>query len=377
MIHAKHMSALHATPEQHSKPWWSLLFEGSKPKHIIAEGWQSQLNRSMAEEELTAVDNIVRNCACCRKTKEGPEVGRVGEQGDLVAPQGYVAEPLNHKGLLCDWHAVHSMQRSGEVTIPDLLPTVTIEVEDQALHQSLCDALESELSRLVVPLNSQRSNAKDQLEGTVRSLTLGAYCVRGAGVTRLSEKHAKVLELVHRLAAQCPQVGPYLAVTVNQLSSLLPHRDKNNQHYNFIMLLGDFSYGELWLGDDKVQVDDVSFAELKRQSGVRVRRKRQWVAFDPQRLHAVLPAKGTRWSVVLYTPKHVQHLSALDWQHLAHLGFPVQHAWERFGCHALDGGGALAKVFTQKCGELTDGQGGTNENTLADQYWQAVAKSPK
>eukprot|EP00971_Amphidinium_carterae_P022958 452959-Amphidinium_carterae.1 len=211
---------------------------------------------------------------------------------------------MNHKGLVCDWPATHMMARSGENPKLDLLPTIRIETTDQTAHQALCDALEEELNRYVIPLSPQRSNARDQQEGTVRSLALGAYCVRGAGVTRVTEKHAKLLELVHRLAGLHPQIGPYLSVSVNQLSSLLPHRDKNNQSYNYIILLGDFTHGELWLGDATLAQEEDAVSAFHRQSGNLVKRKRQWVAFDPRRMHGVLPSAGKRWSIVLYTPKH-------------------------------------------------------------------------
>eukprot|EP00971_Amphidinium_carterae_P302273 6006118-Amphidinium_carterae.2 len=91
-------------------------------------------------------------------------------------------------------------------------------------------------------------------------------------------------------------------------------------------------------------------------------------------MHGVLRATAKRWSIVLYTPKHMKHLSDLDWQHLAHLGFPVQLAWERFGCHDGLGLGSPAKNLAQRCGELT--KNAEREEgpcvALADQYWSEV-----
>ena len=88
----------------------------------------------------------------------------------------------------------------------------------------------------------------------------------------------------------------YSTCHVNKNFNGVPHVDKNNVGLSWALSLGDCEGGELMCETDNPRV-------LERHTT-----RRRPVIFDGHRPHWVLPYEGTRYSVILYTSKHGEHL---------------------------------------------------------------------
>eukprot|EP00971_Amphidinium_carterae_P053825 1060073-Amphidinium_carterae.1 len=187
-------------------------------------------------------------------------------------------------------------QENGITVLPAELP--------QALQQSLMTT-----TSRVLPLADNNRPQVQNGQQTVRSLTLGCYTRRGLGVTCASEDPAwrALLLAAHAAAKRQPKsiAQPYLAVTITE-GSVARHTDQNNQGDTNLLVLGDFSGGNL----------------LIEQTVVKARNA--WVHFNPQRVHAVEAYDGVRRSFAFYSPKHTAKLPRDSWDTLERLGFPVQ-----------------------------------------------------
>eukprot|EP00971_Amphidinium_carterae_P092891 1839334-Amphidinium_carterae.1 len=82
-----------------------------------------------------------------------------------------------------------------------------------------------------------------------RSHLLGAYVVRGVGLSRATDtvRGRRVLELVHQLAALRPGCDTrearfsYLSVNLNQNPVLVAHTDRSNLGWSWNLALGSYT----------------------------------------------------------------------------------------------------------------------------------------
>ena len=96
-----------------------------------------------------------------------------------------------------------------------------------------------------------------------------------------SEYHGDSGETYELVKAIAPDIAPGWHLTVNRNVQCHPHRDRY-QLENHVMLLGDFTGGELCCGS------------------LRTNQKGVWHRFDPRETHWTEPFEGTRYSLVLY-----------------------------------------------------------------------------
>eukprot|EP00971_Amphidinium_carterae_P097772 1934644-Amphidinium_carterae.1 len=181
------------------------------------------------------------------------------------------------------------------------------------VHDTVAAELEEWLMGTTVPKAHTRYNLC-QNGVAARSVLLGAYCQRGLGVTRATEKGkwSRALELIHELAKR--RTGErfnksYLSIQVNSYDSgpgVPKHRDKNNEGLSDIYVCGQFEGGELYCNEQRV--DAIG----------------QWGVLDGKEWHWTEPNRGRRLSIVLFTPKGWERLDAKHMEALAELGFPVR-----------------------------------------------------
>eukprot|EP00971_Amphidinium_carterae_P212915 4225755-Amphidinium_carterae.1 len=97
-----------------------------------------------------------------------------------------------------------------------------------------------------------------------------------------------------------------------------------------VIALGQYSGGELWVETPNPTSDCVPPPSKRgaQDDGLLGRRyhiHHKWLAFHPHCLHTIYPVtEGTRYSVVLYNPGHLDQVPESVWSRLGDLGFPVR-----------------------------------------------------
>eukprot|EP00971_Amphidinium_carterae_P246199 4889689-Amphidinium_carterae.1 len=179
------------------------------------------------------------------------------------------------------------------------------------------DEIESELTQIlegnVIPLAPQRTNICSTGMAP-RSVLLGAYTTRGAGITKRCgiKRWSKVLSLVHELAKRRGEGRnsvPYCAVQITATCNgqhLPAHTDGNNEGLTDIFVLGEFRGGTLRC--DGKEIDAIG----------------KWAVFDGCKSHQVDAYEGVRISVALYRPKGWQKLPTSVREDLIRHGFPIE-----------------------------------------------------
>eukprot|EP00971_Amphidinium_carterae_P122874 2432217-Amphidinium_carterae.2 len=161
-------------------------------------------------------------------------------------------------------------------------------------------------------------------------------------------------------SSQVGEVG-YLSININDNEMLPGHRDVNNLSSTWVCATGDYRGGLLWVQMFADEVDDQCVPmppDLQGKAPPNLVGKlydpyHDWVVFDGDRWHCVLPAYGRRISVSLFTPRGYRLLEPQHWQQLYDLGFvispllkvrlasmdaeplPVQRAFEKLGRDVL------------------------------------------
>eukprot|EP00971_Amphidinium_carterae_P339228 6476890-Amphidinium_carterae.2 len=200
------------------------------------------------------------------------------------------------------------------------------------------EARDQKRVRSRVPDALQRPGAK--LGHVPRSLLIGAYTTQGEGVSRASQQSwvRDVLRLVLDLAKlRPPNLHPrgFLSVNLNHNALLPAHRDKHNLSETWLASFGDHVGGSLWVEAIDNELVDCA-GELKPLPralqggapdglmGFVIPIKHTWTSFSGLRWHAVLPCRGHRLSVSLFSPRHVWRLTPSHWSLLRELGFATE-----------------------------------------------------
>eukprot|EP00971_Amphidinium_carterae_P139730 2768323-Amphidinium_carterae.1 len=175
-------------------------------------------------------------------------------------------------------------------------------------------------------------------------MLLGAYTTQGQGVSRASEHEwtKKVLCQVQQLAELRPaslEPGDFLSVNLNQNPKLPAHRDRHNLNETWLATCGEHTGGALWI--EAVGDEIERFKDLLRPLPPSLRGgspagllglvwplQGKWTRFSGLRWHAILPSRGERYSVSLFSPRHLGRLHDHHWQLLSELGFHTQRLRE-------------------------------------------------
>ena len=99
------------------------------------------------------------------------------------------------------------------------------------------------------PKARQRTNVVTP-DYTPRGRLFGGYATRGKGVTMASYRFPEVTFAIHSLAATRPSGfadEPYLSAQLNFAMSLPVQKDENNHSMTWLIALGNFTGGRLWI----------------------------------------------------------------------------------------------------------------------------------
>ena len=192
----------------------------------------------------------------------------------------------------------------------------TLSAADEASERASCEPpTESEVEnakRIVLehslPRAKHRANvsAKDYVPP---GRLFGGFATRGEGITNATFRYPEVVSAIHVLAATRPKgftAEPYLCVQLNAASSLPLHKDKTNFSRSWLLVLGDYDGGRLWV-ESPIGTNPTPCAVNSWQKALRgefIDVKNKWTQFDPQLYHCVEPVtRGERRSIALFSPR--------------------------------------------------------------------------
>eukprot|EP00971_Amphidinium_carterae_P064471 1277065-Amphidinium_carterae.1 len=129
--------------------------------------------------------------------------------------------------------------------------------------------------------------------------------------------------------------GEFLSVNLNQNPRLPAHRDRHNLSETWLATCGEHRGGALWIEaiDDEIELHKGELRPLPQALrggapegllGFVFPLQGTWTRFAGLRWHAILPAQGERYSVSLFSPRHIQRLTESHWDLLAELGFHTE-----------------------------------------------------
>lgn len=180
----------------------------------------------------------------------------------------------------------------------------------QSCDFSLASVLQV-LRCVVVPENTTRKNVMPEGAHSIRGLLLGLYVYGGSvGVAAHTTKRPWLTRLlVGALRSAAPDF-PFTSIQLNYNYASRPHVDKGNLGNSYIVGLGDYSGGELWVHDDTgpeqyvVEGQEDVSAFYRVGSAFRGRQLQVhniWTTFDGNKLHFTLPFQGERYSIIFFT----------------------------------------------------------------------------
>jgi len=127
----------------------------------------------------------------------------------------------------------------------------------------------------------------------VESFTLGIAPYRGNkeqnwrlhGPSKWNRKFPRLYKLLKRFMDVYHPEFEYTTIQLNKNFQCLPHVDKYNVGPSYIIALGDFTGGELFVDGQLYNI------------------RNRWKKFDGRKEHYVAPFQGERYSLVFFTHK--------------------------------------------------------------------------
>ena len=182
-----------------------------------------------------------------------------------------------------------------------------------------------------LPKARQRTNVVTP-EHAPRGRLFGGYTTRGEGVTIASHRFPQVVSAIHDIASTRPPgftEEPYLSAQVNASTSLPVHKDKNNHSFTWLIALGNFTGGRLWI-ESPIGTHPPPIprnAVERKLRGDYHNPHNTWICFDPQLYNALEEVtSGSRVSIALFTPKGWNKLTHNCMDELIDIGFYPPHS---------------------------------------------------
>ena len=156
--------------------------------------------------------------------------------------------------------------------------------------------------------------------------TLGVYAYGSVvGVSVLTQMCPEFCVYINRfLQMRLPSQGTWAAITVTRNVATRMHRDASNApgSCNWVYGLGGFTGGQVWVESSEGTIPRTDKKGVER-FGVHMPVSGQYACLDPLANHQVEPWKGTRWSIIAYTPRRFfEHAAGLK-PELEQAGFPT------------------------------------------------------
>lgn len=196
-------------------------------------------------------------------------------------------------------------------------------------------SVERALEAARVPLNGTRKNVIPHGEKAIRGAVVGLYVYADTiGVSSFSRRCPWLTRL---LVAFCRQECPgfdFTSIQVNVNYAARPHVDRNNLGASFIVGLGDYAGGKLWIHDesggaiahtlDEDIPQEPTYKKGETYMGREADIRGQWLQFNGNRLHLTRPFSGTRYSLVYFTCDRYAEAPTPIRSELQRMGFHFQ-----------------------------------------------------
>ena len=170
------------------------------------------------------------------------------------------------------------------------------------------------LRMLQVPPNTTRKNVMPIGQTYIQGMLFGLYSYGGSvGLASKTNKHPWLTKLLIGAFRSVAPDFPFTSIQLNYNYASRAHADANNLGTSFIVGLGDYTGGELWVHDESGDVeydiqgdeDVTAFYHVgKKVNGKLCKIKDTWTMFDGNVLHYTLPFKGERYSIIYFTSDH-------------------------------------------------------------------------
>jgi len=182
--------------------------------------------------------------------------------------------------------------------------------EDDGFN-AVFEALEKE----VFP-ESHRKNVREEGDDTkMLGMCLGvtSHYTKGAQVSAATRHRPGLARLLCSFARKEIPDFHFTSIQVNKDYQAAMHVDKNNLGPSWIVGLGNYTGGWLWMD---------THGEMGHATDVR----RKWLKFDGRKPHCVTPFRGRRYTLVFFTysnPQKSTSLSRQEEKYLRALAFPL------------------------------------------------------
>jgi len=197
-----------------------------------------------------------------------------------------------------------STQEASEAS--EALAKTALDMGDHSLK-----ALLRVLRAMQVPATGNRKNVMPDGVGAIHGMLLGLYYYAGtSGLAAATTKQPFLTKLLIQVMLKKAPDFPFTSVQLNYGYASRPHVDKNNLGTGYIIGLGDYTDGELWVHDEAGDVphrldckEDVTgyYRVGRTLPGTELQIKNTWTIFDGNKLHFTKPFRGERYSIIFFT----------------------------------------------------------------------------
>ena len=161
-------------------------------------------------------------------------------------------------------------------------------------------------------------------QGLLHYEVYGQYSHGGmSGTTRRTEDNCEFVQYINELLTRRGATGPRSSFAVSSGARLSYHRDNHNLGINYVLTIGDFTGGQVWVeevgGPDVRQVSPGKWVAGRLHSP-----RNRALSFSPRQFHGPEPWQGDRWSIIAYQTRSVKKLTKAERRDLRMLGFDVR-----------------------------------------------------
>jgi len=288
--------------------------KGQKEELITPQPLKRKAEETDGVQDVdSSTESVVKDKRSRTKTEEAAASAKPRKQ---KAPQTHKAP----KAVVADEETTASERSAQE----------SLEAGDFSLS-----ALQRALDLMEVPINTTRTNVMPKGQTEIQGMLVGmfSFCFN-FGITTATKQHPFLTKLLIAAMRVVDDKFPFTAIQLNKNYASRPHIDKHNLGCSYIVGLGDYEGGELWVHDDAshgeelitqtIDSDDHVSASYPAGSTISGRLedcKNKWAMFDGNKLHCTQPFTGTRYSIIFFTSDQYKSAPAHVREELGAAGF--------------------------------------------------------
>ena len=190
------------------------------------------------------------------------------------------------------------------------------------------------LEALDFPCNKSRRNVRPRGAIGVHGLLLGMYGYGGIrGVTNATQKYPWVTRFLTAAMRHTDPEFQFTSIQINSNYTARPHVDRNNAGCSYVVGVGDYTGGSIWVHDDRgsdwhTMEDGTATGRYQRGKsypGTYMDVHNKFRKFDGTRLHYTTPFSGNRITVIFYLSSKYREAGSKIRKALSEMGFPADH----------------------------------------------------